>query len=170
MAPSEPVILYMQAPPCPLSFQPRHTANPRPRINSYDFSPFGRRVTTYLTLRNIPYKTVDQPVVPPRPDLAAIGVKYRRIPVMAIGRDVYCDTKCILAKLEHLFPPSAEHPGLGATNAKDRGLERLVEKWGTDIFMSVCTTISPDVPALSDETVSATNSIHLYLLLRAATY
>lgn len=53
----------------------------------------------------------------PRPDLASLGVRYRRIPVLAIGRDVYLDTRLIIAKLEELFPPSAEHPALSSKEA-----------------------------------------------------
>lgn len=35
-----------------------------------------------------------------------LGVTYRRIPVLAIGKDVYCDTSLIAAVLERRFPPS----------------------------------------------------------------
>lgn len=28
----------------------------------------------------------------PRPDLAALGITHRRIPIMVIGKDVYCDS------------------------------------------------------------------------------
>lgn len=43
----------------------------------------------------------------PRPDLAdRLGVKYRLIPVLAIGRDVYCDSSLIASVLERRFPPS----------------------------------------------------------------
>jgi glutathione S-transferase len=43
----------------------------------------------------------------PRPDLSdLLGIAYRRIPVLAIGNDVYCDTSLIAAALERRFPPS----------------------------------------------------------------
>ena len=43
----------------------------------------------------------------PRPDLAErLGVTYRRIPVLAIGKDVYCDSSLIASVLERRFPPS----------------------------------------------------------------
>ncbi|KAF8974318.1 hypothetical protein BDZ97DRAFT_1946033 [Flammula alnicola] len=35
-----------------------------------------------------------------------LGVAYRRIPVLAIGNDVYCDTGIITSALERRFPPS----------------------------------------------------------------
>ena len=43
----------------------------------------------------------------PRPDLAdRLGVTYRRVPVLAIGRDVYCDSSLIAAVLERRYPAS----------------------------------------------------------------
>lgn len=46
-------------------------------------------------------------MVLPRPDLAdRLGVKYRLVPVLAIGRDVYCDSSLIADVLERRFPAS----------------------------------------------------------------
>ena len=43
----------------------------------------------------------------PRPELSELlGVMYRKIPVLAIGNDVYCDTSLIASVLESRFPPS----------------------------------------------------------------
>jgi len=44
----------------------------------------------------------------PRPQLIdLLGLHYRRIPVLAIGRDVYCDTFLMAAKLEEKYPVAA---------------------------------------------------------------
>lgn len=61
----------------------------------------------------------------PRPDLEAIGVAYRRIPIVVVGKDVYCDTRLILRKLEQLFPAG----GIGATTADGQALQKLLEIW-----------------------------------------
>lgn len=43
----------------------------------------------------------------PRPELSdLLGIQYRRIPVLAIGNDVYCDTSLIASALERRFPKS----------------------------------------------------------------
>jgi len=43
----------------------------------------------------------------PRPEITEyLGINYRRIPILAIGNDVYCDTSIITAALERRFPPS----------------------------------------------------------------
>ncbi len=44
----------------------------------------------------------------PRPDVALLGVKYRRIPIVSIGRDVYLDTRLCLEKLEQKFGPMSD--------------------------------------------------------------
>jgi hypothetical protein len=72
-------------------------------------------------------KMQDQPFVMPRPDLALLPVNYRRIPVLAVGRDVYVDTRMILRKLESL--PDMPSAPLGATNGPDRFTEKLLEKY-----------------------------------------
>lgn len=86
----------------------------------------------------------------PRPDLAALGVQYRRIPVLAIGRDLYCDTRLILEKLEERYPD-------GALGAKDndhdgKALEKLLDIWTTDggVFARAAELIPPDSPLTSD--------------------
>lgn len=41
----------------------------------------------------------------PRPELSELlGIAYRRIPVLAIGNDVYCDTSLIVSTLERVYP------------------------------------------------------------------
>ena len=84
----------------------------------------------------------------PRPDLEAIGVRYRRIPVMAIGRDVYCDTRLILDKLEQLFP----HGTLGASQPDQRAVQKLLEKWTIDagLFARASQLIPTSMPLLND--------------------
>lgn len=114
----------------------------------YPFSPFARRVIWYLTLRGIDYAQCMQPPYLPREDINALGVKYRRIPIMTIGRDVYCDTRLILSKLESRFPNGA----LGASQPDQKAVEKLLEKWTIDggIFMRMAQAIPPEMPLLKD--------------------
>ncbi|KAF2214025.1 hypothetical protein CERZMDRAFT_38192 [Cercospora zeae-maydis SCOH1-5] len=116
----------------------------------YRASPYGRRITSYLALRNISYAECHQPPILPRPDMEALGIKYRKSPVMAIGRDVYVDTRIIVAKLEELFPASAEHPGLSMPETT--GLAGLLQKLTVDVsmFSKVVSQIPQDLPLLKD--------------------
>lgn len=85
----------------------------------------------------------------PRPDVKALGVNYRRIPLCAIGKDVYCDTRVILRKLETLFPQGA----LGATDPEQRALQKLLEAWKIEagIFTRGSQLIPADTPIVKDE-------------------
>ncbi|KAI9872083.1 MAG: hypothetical protein M1830_002087, partial [Pleopsidium flavum] len=67
---------------------------------------------------------------------------------MSIGRDVYCDTRLILAKLESKFPEGA----LGAEQADQKALEKLLEKWTIDggVFARAAQLIPTDMPLLND--------------------
>ena len=47
----------------------------------------------------------------PRPDITdSLGINYRRIPILAIGNDVYCDTSLITPVLERQFSPQHGYP------------------------------------------------------------
>ncbi|KAL1723372.1 hypothetical protein EV715DRAFT_190629 [Schizophyllum commune] len=75
---------------------------------SYDGSPFGAKVESMLAVKRIPASHVDVAPLLPRPELSELlGLGYRRIPVLAIGRDLYCDTSLIASVLERRFPASA---------------------------------------------------------------
>lgn len=105
-------------------------------------------MTWYLALRGIDYAQCTQPATLPREDLSALGVRYRRIPVMSIGRDIYCDTRLILQKLEERFPAGA----LGASEPDQKAVERLLEKWNIDsgVFVRAAQCLPPDMPLLKD--------------------
>jgi glutathione S-transferase len=89
-----------------------------------------------------------QPPVLPRPDVKALGITYRRIPLMSIGRDVYCDTRIILRKLEELFPKGA----IGASQPEHKALQKLLETWTIDagIFNRASELIPASMPLLND--------------------
>ncbi|MCJ1340007.1 hypothetical protein MMC09_005301 [Bachmanniomyces sp. S44760] len=114
----------------------------------YTYSPYARRITWYLALRGIDYSQCLQPPVLPREDLKALGVSYRRIPVMSIGRDIYCDTRIILQTLEERFPKAT----LGATEPDQKAVEVLLEKWTIDggIFNRAAQLIPTEAPMLKD--------------------
>ena len=67
---------------------------------------------------------------------------------MSIGRDVYCDTRLILQKLEEKFPEGA----LGASQPDQKAIEKLLEKWTIDggVFTRAAQLIPPEMPLLKD--------------------
>ncbi|CAI4215162.1 unnamed protein product [Parascedosporium putredinis] len=114
----------------------------------YTYSPYARRVAWYLTLRGFLFGMYPTPIMP-RPDVARLGINYRRIPLLSIGRDVYLDTRLIIEKLEQLFPAK---PKLGATTAAERLIERLLQAFNIDggIFGYCFQALPTDLPLLRD--------------------
>ncbi|KAK9415364.1 hypothetical protein SUNI508_10554 [Seiridium unicorne] len=118
----------------------------------YRFSPYARRVVWYLTLRQIPYIECMQPDVMPRPDLSALGIAYRRIPLLSIGRDVYADSRLILSKLDELYPESSVHPSISASTDEGRAIERLLSRAMIDggIFAAAAGCMPSSLPVMKD--------------------
>ncbi|MGA0606713.1 glutathione S-transferase family protein [Phenylobacterium sp. VNQ135] len=76
-------------------------------LHHYDTSPFSEKVRVMLGVKGLAWRSVIQPVIMPKPELIPLTGGYRRIPVMQIGADVYCDSQVILAEIEarHPEPP-----------------------------------------------------------------
>lgn len=89
----------------------------------------------------------------PRPLLTeTFRLAYRKIPVLAIGRDVYCDTSLIVEALEHFFPspqygtvyPPVFTGGEGGSKWDYRGLVRGFASFWTDRpFFRITTGLIP---------------------------
>lgn len=105
-------------------------------LHQYDSSPFSEKVRVCLGIKRLAWSAVDQPVIMPKPDLVALTGGYRRIPVMQIGADIYCDSELIVRELERRYPEPSLHP------AKDVGLGHAGAFW-TDraLFQSAVTII-----------------------------
>ncbi len=73
-------------------------------LHQYDMSPFSEKIRKILGYKNAPWHAVTQSMWLPRPQLTPMTGAYRRIPVLQIGADVWCDTRLIVRKLEALFP------------------------------------------------------------------
>jgi len=80
-----------------------------PSIILYDYetSPYAKKVRMVLDTAGIPYQRCNQPRILPRPDLTDLGITYRRIPLLSIGKDVYCDSSLIISTLQDAFPDKA---------------------------------------------------------------
>jgi glutathione S-transferase len=86
-------------------------------LHHYDTSPFSEKVRLMLGIKGLAWRSVIQPVIMPKPDLVPLTGGYRRMPVMQIGADVYCDSQVILAELERRYPnPPVVHGADWAVN------------------------------------------------------
>lgn len=79
-------------------------------LHHYALSTFSEKVRLALGLKGLAYGSVDVAPMPPRPLLNALTGGYRRIPVLQVGADIYCDTQLILPALERLQPSPTFYP------------------------------------------------------------
>lgn len=73
-------------------------------LHQYDVSPFSEKVRVILGIKGLEWHACDEPVIMPKPELVALTGGYRKIPVMQIGADIYCDSQVIIRELERRFP------------------------------------------------------------------
>ncbi|MBI1261682.1 MAG: glutathione S-transferase family protein [Rhizobiales bacterium] len=116
-------------------------------LHQYAISPFSEKVRVALGIKQLEWYSCDQPVVMPKPELVALTGGYRKIPVMQIGADIYCDTQIILRELERRYPSPSLHEG----DAK--GLGWGITMW-TDrvMFQAVVAIIFGGDTPIADET------------------
>lgn len=77
--------------------------NNRVVVYGYPASPFFQKITFLLDHYGVSWTLVDVPPVMPRPQLALLGITYRRIPVVFIDGRAYIDTTAASLALEAAF-------------------------------------------------------------------
>jgi len=87
-------------------------------FHNYALSPFSEKIRKVFAHKNIGYRSVDQPMWMPKPNLTPLTGGFRRIPVLQIGADVYCDTSLMCRKLEELCPEPTLYPRSQAATAE----------------------------------------------------
>src|SRR5258708_14571965 len=98
-------------------------------IHHYPASPVSEKIRAGMGIKKLTWRCVEQNRLPDRPELFAMTGGYRRIPVMQIGADIYCDTQCVLRELERRGPP----PPLFSDNSGGVGLPPF--PWGPRVLV-----------------------------------
>lgn len=99
----------------------------------YNSSPFTNKIHLALRLKQIPYHYVQVTSMMPRPFFRkAFNLTYRKIPICAIGHDIYCDTASILEALEQFFPESSTLYPKDGSGRNNRALVRGFASYWTD--------------------------------------
>ncbi|HYW03477.1 MAG TPA: glutathione S-transferase [Gammaproteobacteria bacterium] len=102
-------------------------------LHHYDGSPYSEKIRLLLGMKGLAWRSVQIPVIMPKPDLMPLTGGYRRTPVMQIGADIYCDTRIILREIRR------RHPDDGADT--DPGLEWMIGAWADRILFPLTTTM-----------------------------
>ncbi len=79
-------------------------------LHHFDISPFAEKVRLAFGIKSLEWRSVQIPLIMPKPDLTALTGGYRKTPVMQIGADIYCDTQGIAIELERRFPERTLFP------------------------------------------------------------
>ncbi len=79
-------------------------------LHQYVNSPFSEKIRKIFAHKKVSWRSVEQPVIMPKPKLIPLTGGYRRIPVLQIGADVWCDSGIIIRKIEELFPAPTVYP------------------------------------------------------------
>lgn len=79
-------------------------------FHHYPSSPFSEKVRVAFGIKGLSWRAVEQPIIMPKPDLVPLTGGYRKIPVMQIGADIFCDTQIILRELERRYPTPSIFP------------------------------------------------------------
>ena len=111
-----------------------------------EFSPYGQKIRSVLAGSNVSFQRSDQPVVLPRPILEKLDITYRRIPVLAIGKDVYADSSLIIDEITSRFNEIPTSPA-----------DKAYEQFGIEIFTSALNIIP--VAALTPEFIKDRENI-----------
>ena len=110
-------------------------------LHHYPPSPVSEKVRAGLGIKRATWLSCEQNRLPDRPELFVLTGGYRRIPVLQIGADIYCDTLVILSELEARLPEPSFFPGGAA------GMPYAIGRW-TDGPLFDCAVRAAFAPAV----------------------
>ena len=97
-------------------------------LHHFDYSPFAEKARLAFGLKGLAWRSVQIPMIMPKPDLMPLTGGYRKTPVLQIGADIYCDTRLIARELERRFPAPTLFPD------GNRGLSLALTHWSDTAF------------------------------------
>lgn len=114
-------------------------------LHHYNESPYAEKIRAMLGFKGLAWQSVVVPMMMPKPDMTALTGGYRKVPVLQVGADVYCDTRLIARVLDKLAPSQTVMP--------DTGWSEVIAHWVDVNFFgkAVAYTFSQIVDFLSDD-------------------
>lgn len=97
-------------------------------LHHYDISPFTQKTLRMLGIKQAHWKSVETPLIMPKPDLVVLTGGYRGTPVLQVGADVYIDNQRIATELEARLPEPSLFPG------GNPGIHLALEQWSRAFF------------------------------------
>lgn len=103
-------------------------------LHHYPESPFSEKIRAIFGAKQLAWRSLQVSMVMPRPSTIALTGGYRRIPVLQVGADIYCDTALIATYLDNR--------GVGPTlnPAGNRLAAQTLARWvDTELFLAAVT-------------------------------
>lgn len=104
-------------------------------LHHYPQSPVSEKVRVVLGIKGLEWRSVTIPRLPPKPDLIPLTGGYRLTPVMQIGADIYCDSRCIIRAIQQHQPEPTLYPGGSA------GLPWGIGRWTDGAFFTTAIAV-----------------------------
>jgi glutathione S-transferase len=105
-------------------------------IHHYPQSPVSEKLRLAMGLKKLAWRSVEQNRLPDRPELSLMTGGYRRLPVLQVGADLYCDTQCIFRELERRAPDPSFFPN------KETGLPFAMSRWTDGVMFELAMRVS----------------------------
>ena len=102
-------------------------------LHHYGLSTFAAKARMILNYKGISWRSVEVPMIMPKPEMVALTGGWRLVPVLQIGADVFVDSKLVAERLEQLQPDPPIHSG------RDPASEWGLANWLESIFLDVVT-------------------------------
>lgn len=113
-------------------------------LHQYDSSPFSEKVRLVMGLKSIAYRSVDVPVMLPKPDVVALTGGYRRVPFLQVGADIYIDSALVCKVLDRHTPQPPLYPALLTD------LQHVVAQWADSALFWAAIPYALQVGGLGD--------------------
>jgi glutathione S-transferase len=97
-------------------------------LHHFDISPFAEKIRLVMGIKGLAWRSVQIPLIMPKPKLTALTGGYRKTPVLQIGADIFCDTQRIARALQQHCP----EPGLFPAGSE--GLALALSAWSDKAF------------------------------------
>lgn len=105
-------------------------------LHHYPVSPYSEKIRLALGLKNLGWRSLEVSWVMPRPYTTPLTGGYRRVPVLQVGADIYCDTALIARELERRFPEPTLFPD------DSRGLASMLGGWADSRFFTAAMIVT----------------------------
>lgn len=95
---------------------------PEPILHHFDLSPFSEKLRLVMGFKGLAWRSVQVPILMPKPDVVALTGGYRRTPLLQIGADIYCDTALAARVLDRIAPTPSLYPA-------EQPIAELLAQW-----------------------------------------